>query len=116
MAPPRRPKNAERRGREHLTPAEVDRLQAAALKLGRHGHRDATLILLAYRHGLRVSELVGLRRDQVDLDQGLVHVRRSKRGTPSTHPLGGPELRALRKLFRDSGDSPFVFISERKAP
>jgi type 1 fimbriae regulatory protein FimB/type 1 fimbriae regulatory protein FimE len=116
MAPPRRQKNAERRGREHLTPAEVDRLQAAALKLGRYGHRDATMILLAYRHGLRVSELVGLRRDQIDLNQGLVHIRRSKRGTPSTHPLGGPELRALRKLLRAAPESPFVFVSERRAP
>jgi integrase len=51
--------------REHLTPSEIDRLIAAARQLGRHGHRDATMILLAYRHGLRVSELVSLRREQL---------------------------------------------------
>jgi type 1 fimbriae regulatory protein FimB/type 1 fimbriae regulatory protein FimE len=67
MNPPPKVPNAERRSREHLTPAEIDRLIAAAQRLGRHGQRDATMILLAYRHGLRVSELVGLRREQVDL-------------------------------------------------
>jgi type 1 fimbriae regulatory protein FimB/type 1 fimbriae regulatory protein FimE len=77
---------------------------AAARHLGRHGHRDATMILVAYRHGLRVSELVSLRREQVDLRQGLLHVRRRKNGLPSTHPLRGPELRALRKLLRDDPD------------
>lgn len=59
--------NADRRSREHLTPAEINRLIAAAQQLGRHGHRDATMILLTYRHGLRVSELVALRREQIDL-------------------------------------------------
>src|SRR3954469_15939446 len=96
MSPPPKVPNAERRSREHLTPAEIDPLIAAAQRLGRHGHRDATMILLAYRHGLRVSELVGLRREQVDLRQGLLH--RRKNGLPSTHPLRGPELRALHKV------------------
>ena len=88
----------------------------AAGKLGRYGHRDATMILLAFRHGLRVSELVALRWDQVDLKQGLLHVHRRKNGTPSTHPLHGPELRALRQIERGTGDAPYVFVSERKAP
>jgi type 1 fimbriae regulatory protein FimB/type 1 fimbriae regulatory protein FimE len=114
--PPLKQPNSERRSREYLTPAEIDRLMAAARHLGRHGHRDATMILVAYRHGLRVSELVGLRREQVDLRQGLLHVRRRKNGLPSTHPLRGPELRALRKLLRDDPDTPYVFVSERKAP
>jgi type 1 fimbriae regulatory protein FimB/type 1 fimbriae regulatory protein FimE len=56
------------------------------------------MILLAYRHGLRVSELIALRWDQFDLDQGFVHVRRRKRGLPSTHPLTPAEIRALRRL------------------
>jgi len=116
MSPPPKIPNADRRSREHLTPAEIDRLMAAAQRLGRHGHRDATMILLAYRHGLRVSELVGLRREQVDLQQGLLHVHRRKNGLPSTHPLRGPELRALRKLLRDDPDMPYVFVSERRAP
>lgn len=116
MGPPRKQPNAERRSREHLTPPEIDRLIAAARQPGRHGHRDATIILLAYRHGLRVSELIGLRRKQVDLRQGLLHVRRRKNGLPSTHPLRGPELRALRRLLRDYPDTPYVFVSERHAP
>ncbi|WP_460036251.1 tyrosine-type recombinase/integrase, partial [Methylothermus subterraneus] len=90
--------NAHRRTREYLTAEEVERLIAAARKTGRHGERDAALILLAFRHGLRVSELVGLRWEQVDLKSGLLHVRRRKRGTPSTHPLWGPEIRLLRAL------------------
>lgn len=115
VAPPRRVANRERRAREHLTPQEVEKLIRAASRLGRYGHRDATLILLAYRHGLRVSELVALRWDQVDLEQGLLHVTRLKNGVPSTHPLRGPELRALRRLRRQQGGSPYVLTTERRS-
>jgi len=115
-SPPRRLPNAYLRSREYLTPAEVDVLIAAAKKTGRYGHRDSTIILLTYRHAFRVSELVALRKDQVDLKQGLLHVSRLKNGTPSVHPLRGPELRALRRLFREYPDSPYVFSTERKGP
>jgi len=105
-----------RRSREHLTSAEINRLIAAAQRLGRHGQRDATIILLAYRHGLRVSELVGLWREQIDLRQRLLHVRRRKNGLSSTHPLCGPELRALNKALREQPENAYVFVSERAAP
>ena len=114
--PPRRVTNKERRSREFLTETEVEKLMAAAEKEGRHGHRDATIILIAYRHALRVSELIALRWDQVDFNQGLLHIRRIKNGNPSTHPLRGPELRALRRLQRDYPNSPYVFTGERKGP
>ncbi len=114
--PPPRRKNSEVRSREHLTFDEVDRLISAARSVGRHGQRDATLILMAYRHGLRVSELVALRWDMVDLKQGLLHVSRLKNGVTSTHPIRGPELRALRKLQRDYPDTPYLFVTERKGP
>jgi integrase len=113
---PRRRTNAELRSREYLTPSEVDRLMKAAAKSGRYGQRDATLILIAYRHGLRVGELVSLRWDQVDFRASLLHVRRSKNGTPSTHPLRGPELRALRQLRRDWPEGEYVFVTERGGP
>ncbi len=116
VAPPTRVKNTDRRTREHLTPPEVEKLMAAAGRLGRHGHRDATLILLAYRHGLRVSELVSLRSEQIDLKLGVLHVTRLKNGMASTHPLRGPELRALRRLRRDYPASPYVFTTERHGP
>ena len=112
--PPTRTPNQARRSREYLTQQEVDGLIEAARKVGRHGHRDATLTLLAYRHALRVAELVALRWDQVSLSQGLLHVTRAKNGTSSTHPLRGPEIRALRKLMRDYPDTPHVFVTERK--
>lgn len=114
--PPRRLTNGELRSREHLTPDEVDKLIATAGKLGRHGHRDKTLILVMYRHALRVSEAIALRWDQVDLDGGRIHVNRRKNGTPSTHPLGGPEIRALRRLKRDYPATQYVFVTERKGP
>src|SRR3982074_2694249 len=114
VTPTRRP-NAELRTREHLTPSEVEALIEAA-KANRHGHRDATMILLAFRHGLRVAELCDLRWDQVEFNAAVLHVRRVKNGTPSTHPLLGDELRALRRLQRESGPSPFVFVSERGSP
>jgi site-specific recombinase XerD len=112
---PRRRPNRELRTREHLTTGEVDRLLGAA-KGNRWGHRDSTMILLAYRHGLRASELVDLRWDQFDFARAVLHVRRVKSGTPSTHPLTGREMRALRKLQRQIPASPFVFVSERGAP
>src|SRR5277367_592584 len=88
-SPPRRTKNLDRRTREYLTPAEVEKLLQASSKVGRHGARDRTLILLAYRHALRVSELVTLRWEQIDFKAGLVHVSRLKNGLPSTHPIRG---------------------------
>jgi type 1 fimbriae regulatory protein FimB/type 1 fimbriae regulatory protein FimE len=113
---PRRRPNAEIRTREHLTSAEVEKLIKAAGK-NRWGHRDATMILVAYRHGFRVSELVDLRWDQIDFPGAVLHVRRVKSGTPSTHPVEGGELRALRKLQREQEPrSPFVFTSERGSP
>jgi integrase len=95
--------NAKYRTREHLTEREVERLVEAA-KGNRWGHRDATMVLIAFRHGLR------------DLKGGVMHVRRVKQGIPATHPLTGRELRALRRLERDAAGSPFVFVSERRAP
>jgi integrase len=115
-APPIRRPNAEVRGREHLTPAEVEQLATAAAKLGRHGHRDALVIRMGFRHGLRVTELVNLRRDQVDLDTGQLHVRRAKRGLPLTHPVAGWEIRALRRLFKEYPDGPHVLATERGGP
>jgi integrase len=114
VTPLRRP-NAELRTREYLTTAEVEAL-IEAVKGNRQGHRDTTMILIAFRHGLRAAELVDLRWDQVDFATATLHVRRVKRGTPATHPLRGDEMRALRKLQRESAPSPFVFTSERGAP
>ncbi len=111
-----RRKKSEVRSREHLTPREVERLINSAKSLSKHGHRDATLILLAYRHGLRVSELVALRWNKVDLKQRLLHVSRFRNGIASTHPLRGPELRALRKLQRDYPNTAYLFTSKRKGP
>ena len=112
---PRRAKNADLRSREYLTEHEIERLMAAA-RQNRHGHRDATMILVGFRHGLRASEAVDLRWDQVDFNRAVLHVRRVKGGTPSVHPLSGSEMRALRRLQRESEASPFVFVSERGAP
>lgn len=113
---PTRLPNAKLRTREFLTEAEVERLMAAA-KRNRWGHRDATMILVAYRHGLRASELADLRWAQVEFDTAALHVRRVKQGTPSTHPILGDELRALRRLQREQEPkAAFVFTSERGAP
>jgi integrase len=83
---------------------------------GRYGHRDATMILIAFRHGLRPAEACALRWDMVDLAQALLHVRRVKNGTPSVQPLAGVEQRALRKLKREEIESRFLFMTERAAP
>jgi type 1 fimbriae regulatory protein FimB/type 1 fimbriae regulatory protein FimE len=113
--PEGRKPNAELRTREHLTPAEVETL-IKTMKGNRNGHRDATMILIAYRHGLRVSELCDLQWNQIDFQSAAIHIRRVKRGTPATHPLTGNELRDLRKLKRENDSSPFVFVSELGTP
>jgi len=113
VTPLRRP-NAELRPREHLTEREIDKLVEAAMG-NRWGQRDATMILIAFRHGLRASELCGLQWSDVEFETGTLHLRRAKGGTTATHPLLGDELRALRSLKRDA-KSPFIFVSERGAP
>jgi integrase len=111
---PRRQRNEILRTREYLTEAEVEAL-IAACRGNRRPHRDATMILVAFRHGLRASELCDLQWTQVDFEGARLAVTRVKSGTASTHPLTGRELRALRKLRRES-KSPFIFVSERGSP
>jgi len=114
----RRQAPKDTRPREYLTEREVERLMDAA-RDNRWGHRDATAILLAYRHGLRASELVAIRWDDIEFQTGKLHVRRAKGGQTSVHPLGGKELRALRRLQREAPDghrTVHAFVSERLAP
>jgi integrase len=112
----RRP-NAALRTREHLTVGEVEQLIEVAIS-NRQGSRDALMILLAFRHGLRAAEVCDLRWEQIDFATATLHVRRIKHGTPATHPLTGRELRALRRHHRETPGAPgaFVFVSERGAP
>jgi integrase len=113
---PVRPANADLRTREYLTPAEVERLTKEA-RQGRYGHRDVTLILIAYRHGLRAIEVCDLEWSQVEFGRAAtLHVRRAKNGKPAAHPLRGDEIRALRELRRQFPDSAFVFATERGGP
>ena len=86
--------------RRYLTADELERLIKASRK-GRYGRRDATLILIMARHGLRVTEAIDLRWDQIDFSKGLLHVRRLKGGIHSVHPIQGDELRNLRELRRE---------------
>ncbi len=113
---PMREPNASYRTREYLTQAEVEKLMDAASG-NRYGHRDATLILVGYRHGLRAQELCDLEWSQVDWKEATLHVRRVKHGKPAVHPIRGDELRALRRLQREQDlVSAFIFTSERGGP
>lgn len=109
-------KKTSQREREYLRPSKVESLIAAARKTGRHRIRDATIILLMFRHGLRSAELVALKWSSVDLKGGYIEIHRVKHGHDSIHPLRSPELRALRQLERDYPNTQYVFVSERKAP
>ena len=104
------------RSRRYLTEKEIERLMDCARKHGRYGHRDATMILVAYRHGLRASEVCDLQWHQIELSEGRLHVHRVKSGIPSVHPIRGDEMRALRKLRREHPSDAYVFVSERGGP
>lgn len=110
-----RDKNETYRAREYLTEAEIEQLVTTAGK-GRNPERDRLLIMMAFRHALRVSELVGIKWDQVDLKAHTLYVRRVKGSVSGIHGLDGAELRLLRALRRDNPHAAFVFMSERKAP
>ena len=113
---PRRGKNKEYRQREYLTEAEIEKLLAAARKT-KNPVRDQLLVLLAFRHALRVKELVDLRVEQFDLKAAILHVNRAKNGISGQHGLAGDELRLIRALIRENGEhSRFLFISQRGAP
>jgi type 1 fimbriae regulatory protein FimB len=113
----REKQTVDRRGKDFLTEAEMRRFLDAA-RHGRHGVRDSLMLLLTYRHGLRVSELVDVRLKDLDLDTARLYVRR-KKGSLSTHqPLAGDEVRALRAWLRkreQRGDarSSYLVLSER---
>ena len=116
---PNRKENDRLRGRFHLTEGEIKRLKESALKDNFYGFRDATMVSLAYRSCLRVGELVRLTWDDINFEEGTIHIRRLKGSNPSTHPLKGQGdmLRALRRLKREQDPkSPFVFTSERGGP
>jgi type 1 fimbriae regulatory protein FimB/type 1 fimbriae regulatory protein FimE len=88
----------------------------AASEAGRHSSRDMALILIAYRHGLRVGELVSLRWEQIDLQRATIHVNRLKHGNASVHPISARELHALRGIERDYASARYVFVTERAGP
>jgi type 1 fimbriae regulatory protein FimB len=103
--------------RTFLTEAEMKRFLAAA-RGGRHAVRDHVMMLVAYRHGLRVSELIDLRIKDLDLEAGRLYVRRKKGSLSTYHPIEGDELRTLRGWLRkrgqrDDAESPYLFLSER---
>jgi type 1 fimbriae regulatory protein FimB/type 1 fimbriae regulatory protein FimE len=96
--PPVKQKPDGPKTRLYLTEFEVNKLIAAAKSVGRLGNRDSTMILLAFRHGMRCTEIVNLQWDQIQLDIAAIEMRRAKRGTPAMHELTRLEIRALKKL------------------
>jgi site-specific recombinase XerD len=104
------------RPRDYLSEREME-LFAKAAKQGRHGARDYAMVLLTYRHGLRVSELVEMRLDQLDSPTAHLWVARKEGSLSAQYPLDGDELRALRAWFRmreghSSCHLPYVLLSE----
>lgn len=118
---PKPAKSAAGSDRKHLTGLEVERLMDAT-KDSRNPERNRCLILLTYRHGLRVSEACRLRLDQVDTEGRLLHITRLKRGLSTTQPLRADELRAVaawlkvRAKMKLPADVKTFFVSEQRKP
>lgn len=105
--------DAHERAKDYLSEAEVERLRVAVRK-SRNGQRDDLLLLMMFRHGLRVSEAIALRKDQVSLSEARLDVRRLKGGLDVQHPIAGDELRAIKAYLRSRTDHlPWLFISEQ---
>lgn len=111
MNPPKKPKNTDQRTREFLSVKEIDRIRKQARKNTLHGHRNDTLILMMFKHALRVSEAIDLQWEQVDFTQSKLYVNRLKNGRSATYPLQGETLRALRLLQRKYSDVPYLFCT-----
>lgn len=114
VSPPRR--KPDTRPRKHLTPTEVAALLTAARHSGRYRLRDEVAVLLAYRHGLRATELVGMQWPQIDLRGATITIRRAKGGFATEHPLRAVELRLLGRLRRENPDAVYVLMTERGTP
>ena len=110
---PRAKSSNAKKSRNHLEPQEVRLLLEAAKLYGRHAHRNFTLILLGYRHGLKLGELNGLRWRDVDLSKKTLRIARRRRKTASIHPLRKDEAAALRQLKRNYPNSSYLFVNDR---
>jgi len=104
--------------RDYLFPTEIDQLLAAAKKSPRHGVRNTLIVLLAYRHGLRISEVTDLRKSDLDLQTARINCRRLKGSQQNIHPVEGDELRLIKRWLRKhpTPNSDYLFVSERGTP
>lgn len=99
-----------------INTSDVERLISAASNTGRHGLRDATIIMMAYSHGLKVSEIINLKWSHIDLEEGTILVSRLKNGQKTIHPLSSNEIDKLRKLENINPDMEYVFVTDRNSP
>ncbi|WP_405246534.1 tyrosine-type recombinase/integrase [Cellulophaga sp. Asnod2-G02] len=108
--------NAHERAKDYLSDAEMKVLLKASKKT-RYPKRNYILLLMIYRHGLRVSEAVNLKLSDVNLKESRVWINRLKNGLSVEHPISGDELRAIKRYLTSRKDNlPWLFVNERGLP
>ena len=108
--------NDHERAKDFLSDAEIKSFLDASKKT-RYPKRNYLLLLMMYRHGLRVSEAISIKKSDVDIRESRIWIKRLKSGLSVEHPISGDELRGIKRYLSSREDNlPWLIVNERCLP